>query len=58
MDIKTLARGTPGFVGADLQNLVNQAAIIAGVQNSPTVTMNHLELAKDKVYMCVCFVPD
>ena len=46
-----LARGTPGFSGADLANLVNEAALLAARQNRKTVTMDDFEEAKDKVMM-------
>jgi cell division protease FtsH len=46
-----LARGTPGFAGADLANLVNEAALIGARQNRKVVTMYDFELAKDKVMM-------
>jgi cell division protease FtsH len=46
-----LARGTPGFSGADLANLVNEGALLAARQNRKTVTMYDCELAKDKVLM-------
>jgi cell division protease FtsH len=46
-----IARGTPGFSGADLANLVNEAALFAARTNSRTVDMNHFELAKDKIMM-------
>jgi cell division protease FtsH len=48
---KTLARGTPGFSGADLKNLVNEAALIAARQNKRVVTMSDFEYAKDKIMM-------
>jgi cell division protease FtsH len=48
-----LARGTPGFAGADLANLVNEAALVAARQNRKVVTMIDFELAKDKVMMGV-----
>jgi len=50
-DLKTLAKGTPGMVGADLANLVNEAALLAARKNHKTVTMKDLEEAKDKVMM-------
>lgn len=52
-DIKldVLAKGTPGFSGADLANLVNEAALLAARRNSDSVTMRDLEDAKDKVMM-------
>ncbi|HUN88621.1 MAG TPA: ATP-dependent zinc metalloprotease FtsH [Terriglobales bacterium] len=51
VDLSVLARGTPGFSGADLANLVNEAALLAARQNRKTVTMYDCELAKDKVLM-------
>lgn len=49
--IDTLAKGTPGLSGADIANLVNEAALLAARQNSKAVTMQHFEGAKDKVMM-------
>ena len=46
-----IARGTPGFTGADLENMVNEAALLAARSGDDKVTMQHLELAKDKVMM-------
>ena len=46
-----LARGSPGFSGADLANLVNEAALFAARQNRKVVTMHDFELAKDRVMM-------
>jgi cell division protease FtsH len=46
-----LAKGTPGLAGADIANLVNEAALLAARQNSKTVAMRHFEEAKDKVMM-------
>jgi len=51
VDLSILARGTPGFSGADLANLVNEAALNAARQNRKTVMMYDFELAKDKVLM-------
>lgn len=51
IDPLVIARGTPGFSGADLANLVNEAALFAARANKPTVEMNDLEKAKDKVMM-------
>ncbi len=48
---KLLARGTPGFSGADLANLVNEAALFAARTDRRTVGMNEFELAKDKIMM-------
>jgi cell division protease FtsH len=49
--LKTIARGTPGFSGADLANLVNEAALLAARRGKRVVTMKELEDAKDKVMM-------
>jgi len=46
-----IARGTPGFSGADLANLVNEAALFAARENSKEVLMSHFERAKDKIMM-------
>jgi cell division protease FtsH len=51
VDITILARGTPGFSGADLANLVNESALLAARQNRKQVTMWDFEAAKDKVLM-------
>ncbi len=51
VDVKVLARGTPGFSGADLANLVNEAALLAARKNRRLVTMEDFEEAKDKVMM-------
>jgi len=53
VDVKAdiLARGTPGFSGADLANLVNEAALFAARRNKRTVDMQDFEDAKDKIYM-------
>ncbi|MDH4387029.1 MAG: ATP-dependent zinc metalloprotease FtsH [Caulobacter sp.] len=51
VDVKVLARGTPGFSGADLANLVNEAALTAARKNRRMVTMHDFEHAKDKVMM-------
>jgi len=52
-DVKAtlIARGTPGFSGADLANLVNEAALFAARENSKEVFMEHFERAKDKIMM-------
>jgi cell division protease FtsH len=49
--LETLAKGTPGLSGADLANLVNEAALLAARKNQKEVTMNDFEEAKDKVMM-------
>jgi cell division protease FtsH len=51
VDISVIARGTPGFTGADLANLVNEAALNAARYNKKLVAMGDFELAKDKVLM-------
>jgi cell division protease FtsH len=50
-DMQTLARGTPGFTGADLENMVNEAALMAARRGKDRVEMNDFEDAKDKVLM-------
>ena len=49
--LRTIARGTPGFSGADLANLVNESALLAARKNKRIVTMSDVEDAKDKVMM-------
>ncbi|MBE9591234.1 ATP-dependent zinc metalloprotease FtsH [Moraxella sp. K127] len=51
VDVNALARGTPGFSGAQLANLVNEAALFAARRNKMSVDMNDFEDAKDKLYM-------
>ncbi len=51
VDARIIARGTPGFSGADLANLVNEAALLAARVGKKVVTMRELETAKDKVMM-------
>ena len=51
VDAAILARGTPGFSGADLANLVNEAALFAARRNKRSVEMSDFEDAKDKIYM-------
>src|SRR5262247_32021 len=51
VDLSVLARGTPGFSGADLMNLVNEAALLAARRNKRMVTQSEFEDAKDKVLM-------
>jgi cell division protease FtsH len=51
VDIGLLARGTPGFSGADLENLVNEAALLAARNSKEKVNQSDFELAKDKVLM-------
>jgi cell division protease FtsH len=53
VNLEVLARGTPGFSGADLANLVNEAALIGARQNRKQVAMEDFEFAKDKVLMGV-----
>jgi len=51
VDLSVIARGTPGFSGADMANLVNEAALWAARQNRKVVTMADFEMSKDKVLM-------
>ena len=51
VDLTSLARGTPGFSGADLANLVNEAALFAGRRNKIKVEQSDFEDAKDKIYL-------
>lgn len=51
VDLKVLARGTPGFSGADLMNLINEGALLAARRNKRFVTMSEFEDAKDKIMM-------
>jgi cell division protease FtsH len=51
VELKNIARGTPGFSGADLANIINEAALLAARTNKQKVGMNELEKAKDKILM-------
>jgi cell division protease FtsH len=51
VELGTIARGSPGFSGADLENLVNEAALLAARRDQDVVTMDDFEAAKDKVLM-------
>jgi cell division protease FtsH len=53
VDLEVLARGTPGFSGADLENLVNEAALLAARVNKQSIDPKDFEMAKDKVMMGV-----
>ncbi|MGH7273020.1 MAG: ATP-dependent zinc metalloprotease FtsH [Nitrospiria bacterium] len=53
VSLETIGRGTPGFSGADLENLVNEAALLAARKNKKSVGMDDFETAKDKVLMGV-----
>ncbi len=51
VDLKKIARGTPGFSGADLENLINESALMAAYLNKDQIEMSDIEKAKDKVIM-------
>jgi ATP-dependent metalloprotease FtsH len=51
VDLKVLAKGTPGLSGADIENIVNEAALLAARRNHDEVSMDDFEMAKDKVMM-------
>ncbi|WP_376697219.1 ATP-dependent zinc metalloprotease FtsH [Wenzhouxiangella sp. EGI_FJ10305] len=51
VDARVIARGTPGFSGADLANLANEAALFAAREDNKSVEQRHFELAKDKIMM-------
>ena len=51
VELNTVARSTPGFSGADLENLINEAAIRAARESHTKISMNDIEFAKDKVIM-------
>lgn len=51
VDLASLARGTPGFVGADLENLINEGAILAARENKKSISQKHLEEAIERVIM-------
>ena len=51
VDLDVIARGTPGFTGAELANLINQAAVKASMEGAAKVAMRHLEHAKDRIIM-------
>jgi cell division protease FtsH len=51
VELKNIARGTPGFSGADLANIINEAALLAARSNKQKVSMYELEKAKDKILM-------
>ncbi|OVE79958.1 cell division protein FtsH [bacterium J17] len=51
IDLSTIARGTPGFSGAELANLVNEAALYAALSDAEKVSNSHFEYAKDKIMM-------
>ncbi|MBI5440691.1 MAG: ATP-dependent zinc metalloprotease FtsH, partial [Deltaproteobacteria bacterium] len=53
VELRVIARSTPGMSGADLENLCNEAALFAARENATQVTMKHFDLAKDKVLMGV-----
>ena len=51
VDLSRIARGTPGFSGADLENLINEAALIASKSNEASVETKHFEVARDKILL-------
>lgn len=51
INVEVLARGTTGFTGADIENMINQAALRAAIEGAEVVDMRHLENARDKVLM-------
>jgi len=51
VDLKKIARGTPGFSGADLENILNEAALLASKGDDKTVKMKHFERARDKIIL-------
>lgn len=51
VDVELLARGTTGFTGADLENMINQAALKAAIDGADSVGKKHLDFARDKVIM-------
>jgi cell division protease FtsH len=51
VDLKTVAAGTPGFSGADIKNLVNEAAMASAREGTPKITMRHFDEMRDKVMM-------
>lgn len=51
VDLSKIARGTPGFSGADLENLINEAALLASKTGYPTVKIEQLEIARDKLML-------
>lgn len=51
INLKLIAQSTPGFSGADLENIINEAALLAAKENISYVTTTHLDLAKDKILM-------
>ena len=51
VNLRTVARGTPGFSGADLANIINESALLAARKNKRIVTMSDVEESRDKVMM-------
>ena len=54
VDVDRIARGTTGVTGADLENLVNQAALKAAMDGESVVSMEQMEYARDKILMGMC----
>lgn len=56
IDVNLLAKTTTSFTGADIENVVNQAALKAAIEGSPMVQMHHLEEARNRLIMGISYV--